>query len=83
MKVECINIDGISDRFTLGGIYEYRRYDVFNWAGGIPESDAIIKDNFGEEMIFIKPFYNGRFRVLTEDELRIIAIDKILKDKRV
>jgi hypothetical protein len=80
MKVECINIDGISDRFTLGGIYEYRRYDVFNWAGGIPESDAIIFDDFGEEMIFIKPFYNGRFKILTLDDLRIKAIEKIFKE---
>jgi hypothetical protein len=76
--VRCLNNDGLEKKFDIGRIYKYRITLLSNWAGGIPENDAIIIDNFGEENLIIKPIFNKKFELIDLDDTRIEFINKIL-----
>jgi hypothetical protein len=78
--VICINNDGLETKFDIGKTYKYRISFLSNWAGGIPENDAFIVDNFGKENLIIKPLFNKKFELIDLSKSRIEHINKILDD---
>ena len=77
IKVICLNNENYEDQFEIGDIYIY--HSLKDWSGGIPESNAIILDKYNSPVRFIKPFFNKKFKKITQDELRIKTINFILE----